>query len=238
MGHCSVCGGRHLATVGTKDIQDRGKAMMRDAEEMVMHGGMGDGKAIIHHCGEVAKQAETILTMLPPADEHGKEAVPHLQEAIRHVNVWPRWEIGWILGRFEPGDQGARGGQRGDEAPVGDERQRRVADLGKNRQLHCASLTPPTYLRSITSLVLALLNGLVERLRFWISGRRPGWFLLRNERTHGILISSCLIGCEHAVDRRHQCRGLGSRHFDPQAAAFIAAYGEIGSSSMSLRWAF
>lgn len=69
---------------GTKDIQDRGKAMMRDAEEMVMHGGMGDGKAIIHHCGEVAKQAETILTMLPPADEHGKEAVPHLQEAIRH----------------------------------------------------------------------------------------------------------------------------------------------------------
>ena len=26
-----------------KDIQDRGKAMLRDAEEMVMHGGMGDG---------------------------------------------------------------------------------------------------------------------------------------------------------------------------------------------------
>jgi hypothetical protein len=58
--------------------------MMRDAEEMVMHGGMGDGKAIIHHCGEVSKQAESILAMLPPADEHGQEAVPHLKEAIRH----------------------------------------------------------------------------------------------------------------------------------------------------------
>jgi hypothetical protein len=67
----------------SKDIQDRGKAMLRDAEEMVMHGGMGDGKAIVHHCGEVAKDAEAILKALPPTDEHGKEAVPHLQEAIK-----------------------------------------------------------------------------------------------------------------------------------------------------------
>lgn len=48
-----------------------------------MHGGMGDGKAILHHCGEVSKQAQAILKMLPPADEHGKAAVPHLQEAIK-----------------------------------------------------------------------------------------------------------------------------------------------------------
>lgn len=82
----ALCVGASLSPLyaGTKDIQDRGKAMMRDAEEMVMHGGMGDGKAIIHHCGEVSKQAEVILTMLPSGDEHGKEAVPHLQEAIRH----------------------------------------------------------------------------------------------------------------------------------------------------------
>jgi len=57
--------------------------MLRDAEEMVMHGGMGDGKAIVHHCGEVANHAEAILKMLPLTDEHGKEAVPHLQEAIK-----------------------------------------------------------------------------------------------------------------------------------------------------------
>ncbi len=57
--------------------------MLRDAEEMVMHGGMGDGKAIVHHCGEVTKHAEAILKSLPLTDEHGKEAVPHLQEAIK-----------------------------------------------------------------------------------------------------------------------------------------------------------
>lgn len=66
-----------------KNIQDRGKAMFRDAEEMVMHGGMGDGKAIVHHCGEVAGHAEAILKALPLTDEHGREAVPHLQEAIK-----------------------------------------------------------------------------------------------------------------------------------------------------------
>ena len=66
-----------------KNIQDRGKAMLRDAEDMVMHGGMGDGKAIVHHCSEVAKHAEAILKSLPLTDEHGKDAVPHLQEAIK-----------------------------------------------------------------------------------------------------------------------------------------------------------
>ncbi len=66
-----------------KNIQDHGKAMLRDAEDMVMHGGMGDGKAIVYHCGEVAKHAQAILKALPPTDEHGQEAVPHLQEAIK-----------------------------------------------------------------------------------------------------------------------------------------------------------
>lgn len=69
-----------------KEIQEQGKAMGRDAEEMVMHGGMGDGKAIVHHCAEVAKQAQAILKVLPPADEHGKEAAPYLRDAIKHCN--------------------------------------------------------------------------------------------------------------------------------------------------------
>ena len=67
-----------------KAIQDQGKEMVKDAEEMVAHGGMGDGKAIVHHCAEVAKHAEAILKALPPADEHGKEAAPHLQDAIKY----------------------------------------------------------------------------------------------------------------------------------------------------------
>lgn len=66
------------------DIQEHGKAMAKDAEEMVMHGGMGDGKAILHHCAEVAGHAGAILKLLPPNDEHGKEAAPLLQEAIAH----------------------------------------------------------------------------------------------------------------------------------------------------------
>ncbi|CUS37200.1 exported hypothetical protein [Candidatus Nitrospira nitrosa] len=65
-------------------IQEQGRAMVRDAEEMVMHGGMGDGHAILHHCAEVAKQAQAILKALPATDEQGKEAVPHLQDAIKH----------------------------------------------------------------------------------------------------------------------------------------------------------
>lgn len=67
-----------------KAIQDLGTVMLQNAEEMVAHGGMGDGKAIVHHCAQVAKQAQAILKALPPADEHGKEAAPHLQDAIKH----------------------------------------------------------------------------------------------------------------------------------------------------------
>lgn len=65
-------------------IQEHGKAMLRDAEEMVMHGGMGDGGAILHHCAEVAKHATAILGVLPKGDQHGQAAAPLLQEAITH----------------------------------------------------------------------------------------------------------------------------------------------------------
>jgi thioredoxin-like negative regulator of GroEL len=67
-----------------KAIQDQGKEMVKDAEEMVAHGGMGDAKAIVHHCAEVAKHAEAILKALPPSDDHGKEAAPHLQDAVKY----------------------------------------------------------------------------------------------------------------------------------------------------------
>jgi hypothetical protein len=77
--------GMGLASAGSpKEIQEQGKAMMRDAEEMVMHGGMGDGHAILHHCGEVAKHAQAILKALPANDSHGKEAAPYLEEAVKH----------------------------------------------------------------------------------------------------------------------------------------------------------
>lgn len=74
-----------IASAGSpKAIQEQGQAMVRDAEEMVAHGGMGDGKAIVHHCAEVAKHAQVILKALSRADEHGKEAAPHLEDAIKY----------------------------------------------------------------------------------------------------------------------------------------------------------
>lgn len=69
-----------------REIQNQGKAMVKDAEEMVAHGGMGDGKAIVHHCAAVTRQAEAILKSLPHDDEHGKQAAPHLQEAIKQCH--------------------------------------------------------------------------------------------------------------------------------------------------------
>lgn len=68
---------------GLKETREHTSAMARDAEDMVMHGGMGDTKAILHHCREVTRHAQAILKLLPPADTHGKEAAGLLQEAIR-----------------------------------------------------------------------------------------------------------------------------------------------------------
>ncbi|MDF0665487.1 MAG: small metal-binding protein SmbP [Nitrospira sp.] len=81
----AVAAGASLVLAGpAKVIQDHGQAMLRDAEEMVMHGGMGDGGAIIHHCGEVTKHATAILGLLPKDDPHGQAAAPFLKEAITH----------------------------------------------------------------------------------------------------------------------------------------------------------
>jgi thioredoxin-like negative regulator of GroEL len=78
----SVLGSLFAGSGSAEEIQARGKAMVREAEDMVMHGGMGDGAAIVHHCAEVRKHAEAILKLLPSRDEHSQKAAPHLQDAI------------------------------------------------------------------------------------------------------------------------------------------------------------
>src|SRR5688572_32519906 len=45
----------------SSSLQEQGDALMRDVEEIVAHGGMGDAKAIVHHCGEAARYAEAII---------------------------------------------------------------------------------------------------------------------------------------------------------------------------------
>ena len=79
-------------------LQEDANDLMKNAEEMMAHGGMGDTKAIVHHCGEVSKHAAAILKALPPADPHGKEAMPHLLEAIKQCQ-----RVASLGDRVDPG---------------------------------------------------------------------------------------------------------------------------------------
>ena len=59
---------------------------MKNVEEMVAHGGMGDAKAIVHHCGEAARYAETIIKQLSASGSHRSDAVTSLNEVIRQCS--------------------------------------------------------------------------------------------------------------------------------------------------------
>jgi hypothetical protein len=67
-------------------LQEQGNDLMKNVEEMVAHGGMGDGKAILHHCGEAARIAETIIKQIPVSAPHRIEATTSLNEVIRQCN--------------------------------------------------------------------------------------------------------------------------------------------------------
>lgn len=79
-------------------LQEEADGLIKDVEEMVAHGGMGDTKAIVHHCGEVSKHADIILKSLPPTDPHGKEAQPYLLEAIKQCR-----RVAELGDRVDPG---------------------------------------------------------------------------------------------------------------------------------------
>jgi hypothetical protein len=53
---------------------------------MVAHGGMGDAKAIIHHCGEATGIAKTLITHLLRSNSHRADAIASLNEVIRQCN--------------------------------------------------------------------------------------------------------------------------------------------------------
>jgi hypothetical protein len=59
---------------------------MKNVEEMVAHGGMGDAKAIIHHCGEASRYAETIIKQLSVSGSRRDDAVTSLNEVILQCN--------------------------------------------------------------------------------------------------------------------------------------------------------
>jgi hypothetical protein len=63
-------------------LRGKADAMMKNIEDMIAHGGMGDAKAIVHHCAEASRYAETLLAQLPPADPRRSQAAVSLNEVI------------------------------------------------------------------------------------------------------------------------------------------------------------
>ena len=86
---CSFVFGESLACAsepaGTS-LQEQGDGLMKNVEEMVAHGGMGDTKAVVHHCGEATRYAETLITQLSASDPRHAAAMAPLHEVIRQCH--------------------------------------------------------------------------------------------------------------------------------------------------------
>jgi len=67
-------------------LQEQGDALIKNVEEMIAHGGMGDAKAIIHHCGEATRYAEAIIKHLSTSDPRRGDAMTSLNEVIRQCS--------------------------------------------------------------------------------------------------------------------------------------------------------
>jgi hypothetical protein len=73
-----------LAAEQTLSIQEQRDGLLQNAEEMVAHGGMGDAKAILHHCGEAARYAEALTKQVPTASPQRDETVASLNDVMKH----------------------------------------------------------------------------------------------------------------------------------------------------------
>lgn len=67
-------------------LREQGDGLMKNVEEMVAHGGMGDAKAIVHHCGEATRFAKAIIKQLPLSNAPGTNAATSLNEVIRQCS--------------------------------------------------------------------------------------------------------------------------------------------------------
>ncbi len=65
-------------------LKDAADGLRTNAEDMVAHGGMGDAKAILHHCGEAARYAEVLIKQLPASHARREEGVASLNDVIRY----------------------------------------------------------------------------------------------------------------------------------------------------------
>ena len=72
-----------LAGEPGQNLKEAAERLRSNAEDMVAHGGMGDAKAILHHCGEAARYAESLITQVPASHPGREEAVASLHDVIR-----------------------------------------------------------------------------------------------------------------------------------------------------------
>ena len=82
----AVCTSVSMAWAGetNKQILEQRDALLQNVEDMVAHGGMGDAKAILHHCGEAARSAESLIKQVPTSQAGREEGVASLNDVVRH----------------------------------------------------------------------------------------------------------------------------------------------------------
>lgn len=64
-------------------LPEQRDGLLQNAEDMVAHGGMGDAKAIIHHCAEAARHAESLIKQLSLSHPGREEGVASLNDVIK-----------------------------------------------------------------------------------------------------------------------------------------------------------
>jgi len=72
-----------LAGEADQKLLEQRDGLLQNAEDMVAHGGMGDAKAIVHHCGEAARYADVLIKQLPTSHPGREEGVAFLNDVIR-----------------------------------------------------------------------------------------------------------------------------------------------------------
>ncbi len=75
--------GLRTAHAAEPTLQERRDALLKNVEDMMAHGGMGDAKAIVHHCEAAAGDAEAILKQLPDSDPRRSQALVPLTDVIQ-----------------------------------------------------------------------------------------------------------------------------------------------------------
>ena len=102
----------HAAQPSDTALQEQADGMIKNAEEMVAHGGMGDAKAIVHHCAETSRYAQTLLAQIPPSDSRRIHAAGSLHEVIAQCkkvsDIGPHADPGRLLNPATKARQAAR----------------------------------------------------------------------------------------------------------------------------------